>query len=310
MMCFLRVLVAALAASVVSGLEPTAYTASGKAIYTAPSGSRIQVDTANQESNINIRLYAPNGTLLHVFEDAGGSGGGGGGPLRRQSDSNGQVFASLGANNTLQSFNGTFVVPPPPTTFESQIMLFGSGYTTLDQTGAILLFAGVALQYGGSPDQGGPFYSGAAFAEFPGLGEYAIVTLPDSTEQLNVGDSVSVYMAFQGIVSVAGMDGPFYEYLTGFSGPNGDQLPNLQITQQVNPQIVGWRVELEGAEQPSDWPTAPLVFKDFTVELTTGFPSELDWEIEGGSAVDVDFEVVNGDPTNVEIKMTFPDAAS
>nr|GAT45861.1 predicted protein [Mycena chlorophos] len=304
MMRFLQTLALALAASVVSGLEPTAYTASGKAIYTTPSGSRIL-----QYGN-NINLYAPNGTLLHVFEDAGGSGGGGA-PLRRQSDSSGQVFATFGANNTLQSFNGTFVVPPLPTTFESQIMLFGSGYTTLDETGATFLFAGVALQYGASYAQGGPFYSGAAFAEVPGLGEYLFVSRPGSTAQLNVGDSVSVYMAFQGIVSVAGKDGPFYEYVTGFSGPNGDQLPNLQITQQVDAQIIGWRAEVEGAEQPSDWPTGPLVFKDFTVELTTGFPPELNlnWEIEGSSALDVDFEVVNGDPTNVEIKMTFPDAS-
>ncbi|KAF7319458.1 hypothetical protein HMN09_00284400 [Mycena chlorophos] len=308
MMRFLQVFAAALVATVVSALEPTAYTASGKAIYTTPSGSRI----VKHGSNVN--LYAPNGTLLHVFENADGSGGGGG-PLRRQSTSVGQIFAPLpvgtGANDTLQSFNGTFVVPPPPTTFESQLMFFGFGYTDLTDTGEVYTFTGVALQYGGSNVQGGSFYSGAIFAEIPVLDTYILASLPNSTEQLNIGDTVSVYVALQGILDgILGINDTFYEYFTGFSGPNGDQFPTLQSYDEDKPQIVGWRVEVEGAEQPSDYPTGPLVFKDVTVELTTGFPSELNWEIEGDSAADIDFEVVNGDPTDVEIKMTFPDASS
>nr|GAT47516.1 predicted protein [Mycena chlorophos] len=304
-MLFFRIVVAAFAVpAVVVALAPTGHTSSGRPIYEAPSGSRVL------QNGTDMVVFAPNGTQLHVFENVVGartSPSTGTGPLRpRQTDTIGQVYTTLGANDTLQAFNATFVVPPAPTTFDSQFMFLSQGITTLDDTGAPASFLGAALQYGGSFVQGGPFYIGAVFLEFLPDGGYLVLTLIDVSPQLNVSDAVGISVTYQGIENEPGF-APFYDYNVEFTGSDAENLPQIEVGQQVLPAIVGFRVEEEGVSEPSDYPTGPLTFKDVQLELTTGFPKKLDWEIDGAAATGIDFEVVKGGSKNAEIKLVFPD---
>ncbi|KAF7319471.1 hypothetical protein HMN09_00285700 [Mycena chlorophos] len=304
-MLFFRVLVAAFAVpAVIGALAPTSYTPSGRPIYEAPSGSRVL------QNGTDMVVYAPNGTVLHVFENVVGartSTPTGTGPLRpRQTASVSQVYATMGANDTLQALNASFVVPPPPTTFDSQFMFLSQGITTLDDTGAPATFFGGALQYGGSLVQGGPFYTAAAFLEFLPNGGYLTVTLIGPSAQLNVSDTAGISLTYGGIETFPG-EPTFFDYNLVFTGPDADNLPQFGVGQQVLPAIVGFRVEEEGVSEPSDYPTGPLTFKDVQLELTTGFPKKLDWEIDGAAATGIDFKVVKGGSKNAEIKLIFPD---
>nr|GAT45860.1 predicted protein [Mycena chlorophos] len=305
-MVFLQTLVAAFALPpVVVALAPTSYTPYGRPIYEAPSGSRIL------QNGTDMVVFAPNGTQLHVFENVVGartSTPTGTGPLRaRQTDTIGQVYTTLGANDTLQAFNATFVVPPAPTTFDSQFMFLSQGITTLDDTGAPAAFAGAALQYGGSFVQGGPFYIGAVFFEFLPNGGYVVISLPDFSPQLNVSETVGISVTYQGIQNDPGFL-PFFEYNIIFTGSDADNLPQVEVGQQVLPAVVGFRVEEEGVTETSDYPEGPLVFKDVKVQLTTGFP-KIDWEVEGASETGIDFEVVKGGSKDAEVKLVFPDSS-
>nr|GAT45995.1 predicted protein [Mycena chlorophos] len=304
----------AVSASVASGLAPISHTSSGLPIYEAPSGSRVV------QNGTDMVVFAPNGTRLHVFEDVVGGRTStststltGTGPLRpRQTASVGQVFTTFGANDTIQAFNATFVVPPPPTTFDDQFMYLSQGLMTLDDSGAPATFFGAALQaclsfFLAFGPQGGPFYTAAAFLELIPDAGYLIFTIANSTEQLNVGDTLGISATFQGVDTEQGVAGQFFTYNVGFAGPNAENLPQLVgIGQQVLPAVASFRVEEEGVEEPGDYPTGPLVFKDVRLQLTSGFP-EVSWEVEGAEATDVMFEVVKDGAKDAEIKFVFPD---
>ncbi|KAF7319460.1 hypothetical protein HMN09_00284600 [Mycena chlorophos] len=276
-MHFLRAVVAAFAVpTAVLALVPTSYTPSGGPIYEAPSGSRML------QNGTDMVLYAPNGTQLHVFENVFGgrtstTTGTPAGPLRpRQTDTAGEVYALMGANDTLESFSATFVVPPPPTTFDSQFMWFSQGITTLDDTGAPATFMGAALQYGGSWVQGGSFYIGAVFYELIPYGAYVVSTLPSVSPHLNVSETVGISLSYLGTTTLPG-ESTYYDYYVEFTGSDAGRLPG------------------------------PLTFTDIQLQLTTGYPEKLDWETDGGAATGIDFEVVNSGPQNGEVKLVFSD---
>nr|GAT50707.1 predicted protein [Mycena chlorophos] len=274
-------------------LQPTTYTPSGRPIYNAPSGSRVL------QNKTNLDVFARNGTLLHVFENV--LTGSGAGVQRRQDTSVGQIYTTLpaNANATLQSFNSTFVVPPAPTTFTSQYILLAQGMTTLDDTGAPEMFMGVALQYGGSPSGGGSFYTVDVLFEFVSTGDLVFFGAGWSETPLAVNQTLSVTTTFIGNGSEIGVEAPYvYEvFLDLGTGSDAEFLADLEIGQNVPPQVVGFRLEEEGVDGPGEYPTGPLVFKDVAVELTTGFPKGLEWEVDGANAVDVDFEVRSPGPT-------------
>nr|GAT45973.1 predicted protein [Mycena chlorophos] len=304
-MTFLRALATAfIAVSAALALVPISHTPSGLPIYEAPSGSRVL------QNGTDMVVYAPNGTRLHVFENVVGartSTPTGTGPLRvRQTETVGQVFTTFGANDTLQAFNGTFVVPSAPATFDSQLMYLSQGVTTLDDNGVPASFLGAALQYGGSSIQGGSFYTGFAFIEWLPNGGYLSVTLTGSTGQLNVSDTVGISITYQGIDSFPG-EAPYYLYNVAFTGPDADRFAQMEVGQQVLPTVVGFRAEEEGVSGPSDYPSGPLVFKDIQMQLTNGVPENVEWEVEGAAATGIGFEVVNGGSGDVEIKFVFPD---
>nr|GAT45972.1 predicted protein [Mycena chlorophos] len=169
--------------------------------------------------------------------------------------------------------------------------------------------------YGGGLGQGGPFYTGAAFVEHIPSGVFSIFTFANATvtEQINVGDTVGISMTFQGVSNDTGPTGPFtaYNYFVEFVGPiaQAAALPTIGTALQGPPALAGFRVDEEGVSAPSDYPGGPLVFKDVKLQLTTGFPENIDWEVQGTAATGVDFTVVKGGSEDGEIEFVFPDGS-
>ncbi|KAJ7073198.1 hypothetical protein C8F01DRAFT_1244184 [Mycena amicta] len=165
-MFFFRILTAAFLAQTTLALAPAAYTASasGQPIFVAPSGSRVQ------PSGRNMEVFAPNGTLIHTFENVIPNVK----TKRQPTLARRQDLSVTGAStqftateeNLLESFNTTFVVPPAPTSFESQIMFLSANVQFVAPNGIPFGNLRSAIQYGGSPLQGGPFWTYAIQLEF------------------------------------------------------------------------------------------------------------------------------------------------
>ncbi|KAJ7056941.1 hypothetical protein C8F01DRAFT_338812 [Mycena amicta] len=170
-MSFLRALVAVLLSQIVFALVPVGHTPSGKPFFDAPAGSRVQ------QSGTSLEVFAPNGSLIHVFENAVPMPNGkkrASTLAGRQGFSATEAFFQIGPSELIQSFNASFVVPPEPKTFESQILFFGPALESLDDTGAPISWFRTALQVCGFYSQGIKlklldFYSmeAAAFREGP-----------------------------------------------------------------------------------------------------------------------------------------------
>ncbi|KAJ7056768.1 hypothetical protein C8F01DRAFT_360184 [Mycena amicta] len=162
MFFFRRALPAVLLAHTAVALVPSGHTPSGKPIFRAPPGSRAR------QSGTNVVVFAPNGSLIHTFENVVAAA-----PestlARRQDLSVTEASVTFRPSDPLiQSFKTSFVVPLEPTTFESQIMYFGAGL--LGPTMSTLLRAGI--QYGGSNTNGGPFWTAVIQLEFLPNGGY------------------------------------------------------------------------------------------------------------------------------------------
>ncbi|KAF7319420.1 hypothetical protein HMN09_00280300 [Mycena chlorophos] len=292
-MSHFQTLAAASFAAVAAAMIPTSFTPSGKPIYEAPSGSLVL------QNDTDMLVYAPNGTLLHVFGRQSSS-------LYRPSAANvDQVYVNLGANHTLQSFNATLIVPPLPTTFDSQLIYFTQGIMMFDESGSPEVFLGGGFQYGRDSLTSGPFYKGFLFAEDLGVEnpDYPFVY---GGMKLNVGDTLKISLTYQGITTAPGSP-PYYRYMGEFFGPGPEDRIALGFVQPVLPGTIAFRVEEAGVSKSSDYPAGPLVLKDVNVELTAGL-SDVRWEFEGSPKTDIECEVVKDGSRDAEIRVHFPGA--
>nr|GAT45983.1 predicted protein [Mycena chlorophos] len=283
-----------------AALVPTSYTPSGK-IYEAPSDSRVVQDDAG------MLVFAPNGTLLHVLDRQRPLATTG--PLMRPRQTQSetvnvdQLSATLGATDTLLSFNASFVVPPLPTTFHSQYMVFSQGITTLDESGAPETFYGLGLSYGRNTPWREPGYRAILVIE-PGL----VALLSGVSAGETMGFSVSYQRS-----ETSDIAEPSYSYDFRFFGSDkAVRLGGMSIPQESVPRIasVGFRLEELGVSRPSvEYPAGPFVFKDVNVELMTGF-AEVQWERDAASGTGVEFEVVKGGSREAEIELKFSGGAN
>ncbi|KAF7319431.1 hypothetical protein HMN09_00281400 [Mycena chlorophos] len=280
-----------------AALVPTSYTPSGKPIYEAPPDSRVVQDDAG------MLFFAPNGTLLHVFDQRRPLATRGPDPLMRprQTVNVDQISATLGSTDTLLSFNASFVVPPLPTTFHSQYMTFCSGITTVDESGAPENFFGLGLSYGRNTPWREPGYRAILVVE-PGL-----VALLGG---VSAGETMGFSVAYQRS-ETNDIAEPSYSYDFKFFGSDkAVRLGRMSIPLDAPPRNVAFRMEELGVSRPNvEYPGEPLLFKDVNVELMTGF-AEVQWEPEGASGTGVEFDVVKGGSRGAEIKLKFPDGAN
>ncbi|KAJ7056978.1 hypothetical protein C8F01DRAFT_1152927 [Mycena amicta] len=300
MLFLLRALSAALVAQTALALVPVGHTPSGKPIFQAPPGSRVQ------QSSTNMDVFAPNGSLIHVFENVVPTLKKSPSTLARRQDlSATEAFTALGPSDTIQSFNTSFFVPPKPTTFESQIMFLGAGVEPLDDDGVPFAMVRAALQYGGSPVSGGPFWTVVINLEFLPDGGFLEIFDPTVNTTVQAGDHLATSVTFdpEG-PQIPGFPTLFW-YIAAF-----DNLPDiltLEVGWEVPPQIASLRMEEEGVFQPTDYPTGSFVFEQVNLNLTTGFPS-ISWSTNVDPSTDVEVKVESDGSQNAQVAIVFPDS--
>ncbi|KAJ7058546.1 hypothetical protein C8F01DRAFT_1255696 [Mycena amicta] len=298
-MFFFHVLTAALLAQTTFALAPAAYTASGQPIFVAPSGSRVQ------PSGRNMEVFAPNGTLIHTFENVIPNVK----TKRQPTLARRQDLSVTGAStqftateeNLLESFNTTFVVPPAPTSFESQIMFLSANVQFVDANGVPVGSVRSAIQYGGSSLQGGPFWTYAIQVEF----------FPNGLLQVTNGADATVVPGQRMISTIvhdpsldAEFPGTFF-YIASFE--NIPDSPTFGLGFQVPPPIVALQLEEEGVAQASDYPPGSFVFEQVNVNLTAGAPP-ISWKTSVDPSTDVQVKVDVDGSQNAQVSFVFPSA--
>ncbi|KAJ7035446.1 hypothetical protein C8F04DRAFT_1233672 [Mycena alexandri] len=305
-MFFLRPIAAALLVQTTLALVPAGHTPSGLPFFLAPSGSRVQ------QSGRNMDVFAPNGTLIHTFEDVI--------PTnfkakrqqtlaRRQEVSATEAYAQFNttADNEIDSFNATFVVPPVPTSFDSQIIFLSANIQVLDPNGVPFGILQPALQYGGSFLEGtGPFWTYSVQLEIPG-GGYLSVTNIGANITVEVGQRISSFIVADPALDAQTKEelGVFW-HIAGFD--NIPDSPTLEIGWQVPPQIAALALEEEGVSGGSDYPAGSFIFEEIKLNLTTGPPAALYWNTSVDPTTDVQLKVDVEGSQDAQVSIVFPSA--
>ncbi|KAF7302410.1 hypothetical protein HMN09_00874800 [Mycena chlorophos] len=260
-------------ATVLSALTPAGTTSTGNPLYLVPGGSRIR------QNGVNCEILASNGTLLHTFENVLSSQTkAGASPERRQNLDITQASVTVNATtaNYIDAFNTSFVVPPNPTNFESQLLYFAAGQDYLDPTsGEIAYTIRAALQYGGSFEGGGPFWTWALqFIIAPGPYATYLQAVPAGDtnityDVLEVGQRLDSFVVYD--APYAQENPGYYWYNCGFAGIAGNGIPDgliLQVGWETPVTVVKVSVEEEGVFQASDYPTGSLIFENINLTMT------------------------------------------
>ncbi|KAJ7056769.1 hypothetical protein C8F01DRAFT_360174 [Mycena amicta] len=302
-MFFLRALAAALLthAALTRALVAVSHTPSGRPIFQAPPGSRVQ------QSGTNMDVFAPNGSLIHVFQNVLST------PKKRASTpARRQVLSTTEASivfsdpsDTIQFLKTSFVVPPDPKTFESQLLFFGAGVGTLDDTGALDSILRAALQYGGTNSQGGSFWIATIHLEFLPDGGFLEIFDPSVNYTLTPGERLSTSVTFDpNGFQLPGLP-TFFNYNVTFD--NHPEFSWLEVGSTEPVQVVNLRMEEEGALQPTDYPAGSFVFEQVEVNLTTGFP-DVSWSIDEDPTTDVAVKVEKDGSQDAKVALIFPTA--
>ncbi|KAJ7775392.1 hypothetical protein B0H16DRAFT_1684342 [Mycena metata] len=304
-MFFLRLLAAALLVQTTLALVPVGYTPSGLPVFLAPSGSRVR------QSGRNMDVFAPNGTLIHTFEDvipANFKAKHQQTLARRQDVSATEAYAQFNttADNEIDSFNATFVVPPVPTSFDSQIIFLSANLQVLDPNGVPFGNLRAALQYGGSFIPGtGPFWTYALQLEIPGGGYLQITSGANIT--VEVGQRINSFIVADPALDAETKEelGVFW-HIAGFD--NVPDSPTLEIGWQVPPQLVALELEEEGVSGTSDYPAGSFVFEQINLNLTTGPPAAFYWNTSVDPTTDVQVKVDVEGSQDAQVTFVFPSA--
>ncbi|KAK6966778.1 hypothetical protein R3P38DRAFT_3152305 [Favolaschia claudopus] len=276
-------------------LTPVGHSPSGKPMYVVPNKSRIQ------QVGRDLKVFAPNGTLLETFANVFPQRTGKRNPAtftRRQGLSNVAAFVPLNNSNAmdmLEAFNTTFTVPPSPTTFESQLLWFAASVVLPDENGVPM---GELLRSDSHSRR--PFWTIAAqFEWFPDAGGLLQGSPIGFDPNVDVGAAINT-----SIVPIEeDFDPDLFWYQAGFYD-DSDAFPQLELgfTEPAITAVIG--MEEEGALQSSDYPPEPFRFTKTNLTLGSGFP-EIEWDVESdptaGAYVTVD---VDGSK-NAEITLRF-----
>nr|GAT55778.1 predicted protein [Mycena chlorophos] len=315
---------AALLVRAAVALTPEATTPAGHPIYFAPSGSRVK------QNGVNLDVFAPNGTLIHTFANfISSTGKSKSAPQRRQSLSTIQASATVNVTTTdlIQALNASVrhpftlhlvntnlspsqvVVPPAPSTFDSQIVFVSAGIVTLDPTtGEPASILRSALQYGGSWAQGGPFYTYVIQLELPGPEpgylQVSAIGGNATSQSIEPGQTLDPYIVFDSVLTEE--DPGTYWYITGFANVGGDL--SLEIGWETPPPMVVVELEEEGVTSASDYPTGSVVLQNINLNMTTSGPPEISWTTTVDPSADVQINVEQDGSQNAQIEFVFPDA--
>ncbi|KAF7289695.1 hypothetical protein HMN09_01332600 [Mycena chlorophos] len=303
------ILTALASASLALAHSPAGYTPSGTPIFPIPRDAHME------QSGNKFNIVAKNGTVIHVIESGGGSGSSAPGPSKRQMLSVAvDASASPAFNDTLQAFNATFVVPPLPTTFESQLFFLTGGIVLVDDNGPGLYMA-AGLQYGGTNLQGGPYWTLAVILQgLPGT-EFSQLTFGNVVA--NPGETYQFYTTIDN--SMFPLDN-FTWYVVGINSPTDPEkdvsfiglvsdLESDGVT--IAPIITMFRGQEEGVTQATDYPVGDMVFEDISVNLLgTGIPEGVTWGTSTNATMSpgLTVQVQTDGASDGKIAFGFPDS--
>ncbi|KAJ7744379.1 hypothetical protein B0H16DRAFT_1857867 [Mycena metata] len=286
-MFILRPLAAALLVPTTLALVPAGFTASGLPVFRGPSGSRIQ------QSGRNMDVFAPNGTLIHTFEDVI--------PtnlkakrqqtlIRRQEVSATEAYTQFNttADNAIESFNTTFVVPAFPTAFDSQIIFLSANINCANPAEHKFSTEAVLLRV--------PL-------EIPGEGFFQ-ATREGANITLEVGQRIDSFIVADHELDADPELPGLHWYMAGFD--NVINSPTLQISWDVFPQLAALQLEEEGVSAASDYPAGSLVFEQINLNLTTGPPAALYWNTSVDPTTDVQVKVDVEGSQDATVSIVFP----
>ncbi|KAK7018222.1 hypothetical protein R3P38DRAFT_2981826 [Favolaschia claudopus] len=269
MFLFFHALTAALLAQSALALVPIGRTASGRPMYVAPNGSRgVQVGN-------DLQLLAPNGTLLHTFANVVSGGSKRSSTLARRGDVNFiEASTPLTRTDTLQAFNTSFVVPPIPAAFDSQLLYLNA---------AVLVSAGdsdvpfaevrAVLQYGANAVQGGSYWSiGTQLELIPDGGIVAISPSRDFDPLVQPGTEIVTSSTFNDVGD------RFFRYLTQFPFIPGSPVLDFSFNSPALSVAIG--LETVGVVKDTDYPAGSVSFKQTNLTLESGAP-EMVWNVSG-----------------------------
>ncbi|KAK7017739.1 hypothetical protein R3P38DRAFT_3360537 [Favolaschia claudopus] len=263
---FFHALTAVFLAQSALALVPIGRTASGRPMYVAPNGSRgVQVGN-------DLQLLAPNGTLLHTFTNVAKRSSS---TLERRGDVNFiEASTPLTRTDTLQAFNTSFVVPPVPATFDSQLLYLNA---------AVLVSAGdsdvpfaevrAVLQYGANAVQGGSYWSiGTQLELIPDGGIVAISPSRDFDPLVQPGTEIVTSSTFNDVGD------RFFRYLTQFPFIPGSPVLDFSFNSPALSVAIG--LETVGVVKDGDYPAGSVNFKQTNLTLESGAP-EMTWNVSG-----------------------------
>ncbi|KAF7293021.1 F-box domain-containing protein [Mycena indigotica] len=293
------VLATLLAANAALALASVGYTSAGKPILHAPSGSLIR------QSGQNLNVFAPDGSLLHVLK-------GGNEPAttlsRRFADSDFRSVEALAVVDgpaTMESLTTTFTIPPVPKTFNSQLFFFGAGIGIDSNDSSITALVQAGLQYGGTPRQGGSFWSAAIVIQ-AGDGTLLSYGIPFGTAIVHPGDRLTVSIA-RDTDPTRVPPGDGYWYLVTFDHLDLAIPYTAEMFWEIPPSRAMIRLEELIIDDASEYPVGAVVFENVKVNTTAGFPA-ISWHANNNPALNVQVNVEQDGSENARIAIAFPES--
>nr|GAT42445.1 predicted protein [Mycena chlorophos] len=277
---------------------PSSFTPAGQPIFSVPPDSHLE-----QSSHGKFNIVAENGTILHFFEPSPEN-------IKRQSLNvavDVSASPSFTGNDTLQSFSTTVVVPPLPTTFDSQLLFLTAGVVLVDDDGESV-FMSAGLQYGGTNAQGGPYYTPTLLLQ--DLSSTQFTQISYGNYPVNPGDTLQISATLDNIVPMPGIN--WYEL--AISSPTDSQL-DISYLARVNastPVIAMFRVQEEGVNPDAgEYPAGDAVFEDISVNSTTGV-ADVEWVTSTNATLDsgISVEVQTDGARDGQIVFVFAETSS
>ncbi|KAK6967070.1 hypothetical protein R3P38DRAFT_2672088 [Favolaschia claudopus] len=267
-------------------LTPVGHAPSGKPIYVVPNKSRVR------QVGRELQVLDAKGALIHTFTQSRNVQRK---AVRSHTHTHTRrqgittIAASIPLTNTnsskLEALNTTFVVPPAPKRFDSQLLLIANSLVATDEHGVPYGELSTVIQYGATALIGGSYWTVLAqFEWFPDAGAILIAGRSGVDPTVSPGTVLN-----SSIIHDPSLGNPNLEtwYMASFAGSDDlPQLGSLYDTPGIS-QVATIGMEEEGAVEREHYPNAESVrFTKTNLLLTEGYP-EVKWDIavEGGSEV-------------------------
>jgi hypothetical protein len=164
--------------------------------------------------------------------------------------------------NPITSFSTTWIVPPAPTTSSGQTIYLFNGIDPSDPSTGILQ---PVLQWGPSPDGGGPYWSVASWYVEGAPSNHAFYSSP--LVRVNPGDTLV------GLMTLTAQSGGLFSYQSEFQGIPGTtlQMQNIQELVWCNQTLEAYRLT-----QCSDYPAGITAMRAINIQTGATSPT-LNW---------------------------------